>query len=95
MYVDWGRSLTGTNAPRAHLFALLTAAMPNVTMDFESNLVEFNGISFPFEMLGLGADNNTGWNVTYTVKGTYEDSSGKFSQAYGNVILIDCDYIVD
>ena len=33
--------------------------------------------------------------MTYTIKGTYEDSSGKFSQIYGNVILIDCNYIVD
>ena len=95
IYVDWGSSLSGVEAPRAHLFALLTATMPNVTMDFEQELVDFNGQSFPFEMLGLGAGNETGWNMTYTVKGTYEDSSGKFSQVFGNVVLIDCDYIVE
>ena len=95
IYVDWGGTFSDSKAPRAHLFALLTAGMDKVTMDFEQNLVDFKGTSFSFDMLGLGSENDTGYNMTYTIKGTYEDSSGKFSKVYGNVALIDCDYVVE
>ena len=87
--------MPNATAPRAHLFALLTAGMDNVTMDFEQNLVDFNGVSFSFDMLGLDAGNDSSQSMIYTIKSTYEDSSGKFKQAYGNVALIDCDYIVE
>ena len=79
MYLDWGKSFTNVKAPRAHLFATLTESIDNVTMDFEREVVEFNGVGYPFDLLGLGSQNDTSYNMTYTIKGTYEDASGKFS----------------
>ena len=35
VYVDWGASFSEAKAPRAHLFAMLTAMMKNVTMNFD------------------------------------------------------------
>ena len=46
-------------------------------------------------MLGLSSNNSSGYNMTFTIKGTYEAADGKFSTVYGNVALIDCDYILD
>ena len=33
--------------------------------------------------------------VPYRVAGTYNLPNGKFSSAYGNVALIDCNYLLD
>jgi hypothetical protein len=33
--------------------------------------------------------------VPYRVAGTYDLPNGKFSSAYGNVALIDCNYLLD
>ena len=63
-------------------------------MNFEQELIEFNGIGYPFEMLGLDAGKGAGYSMTYTIKGTYDDPSGKFSEVYGNVVLIDCGYVL-
>ena len=46
-------------------------------------------------MLGLDAKSGSGYSLKYTIKGTYEKSDGKFMEAYGNVVLIDCHYLVD
>ena len=46
-------------------------------------------------MLGLDVGKGTGWNITYKIKGTYEDADGKFSEAYGNVVLVDCNYVLN
>ena len=93
VYVDWGSSFSGVKAPRAHLFAMLTAGMENVTMNFEHELIMFNGTGFPFELLGIGE--GSGWDLTYKIKGTYEEADGKFSEVYGNVVLIDCHYLLN
>ena len=69
--------------------------MENVTMNFDQELIEFNGVGYPFEMIGLDAGKGSGFNMTYKVKGTYEESGGKFSEVYGNVVLIDCDYVLN
>ena len=68
--------------------------MENISVNFEKKMVEFGKLGIPFSMLGLDAQ-EPGYNATYTIKGTYEESDGKFSQAYGSVVLLDCDYIVD
>ena len=94
IYIDWGHSFPEVKAPRAHLFGMLTAGVENVTMNFEQELIEFNGIGYPFAMLGLDASKAAAYNVTYTIKGTYEEAAGKFSEVYGNVVLVDCGYVL-
>ena len=72
LYVDWGKQFSNVKAPRAHLLALLTAGLDKVNMNFEQEMVEFDGVGIPFAMLGLNSDPpETGYNMTYTVKGTY------------------------
>ena len=77
------------------MLAAFTSGMKNVSMNFEDEVVHYKGLAFPFESLGLSAEGDySGFNLTYNVKGTYDTPSGKFSQIYGNVVLVDCDYIV-
>ena len=92
MYVDFGKTFGNVKSPNAHLFSMLTAGIDNVTVDFDQELIQFNDIGIPFEMLGLNAEK---YEVTYTIKGTYDEANGKFSEGYGNVALIDCHYVVD
>ena len=94
IYIDFGKSaeMSKVKSPKAHLFALLTADIENVAVDFDLELIASNGLGIPFDMLGLNSD--PVYNATYTIKNTYETSSGKFSEAYGNVALIDCQYIL-
>ena len=64
-------------------------------MNFEDEVVHFNGLAFPFETFGMDSEGDfSGYNLTYHVKGTYDTPSGKFNQIYGNVVLVDCDWIV-
>ena len=94
IYIDFGKSaeMSKVRSPKAHIFALLAADIENVTVDFDRGLIALNGLGIPFDMLGLNSDPI--YNATYTIKNTYETSSGKFSEAYGNVALIDCQYIL-
>ena len=80
-------------SPRAHLLAALTADMENVDIDFQRESIVSNGLAIPFDTLRLNAEAT--YNATYTIKNTYETSSGKFSEAYGSVVLLDCDYMLD
>ena len=68
----------------------------NVTMNYDQEYIQYNGLAFPFSMFGLESANNyTDYNLTYFVKSTYDTPDGKFSQIYGNVALIDCAYLAD
>ena len=64
-------------------------------MNFEKELIVYNGIGFPFAMLGLDSDSGSGYNMTYTIKDTYEDADGKFSTIFGDVVFVDCNYFID
>ena len=33
--------------------------------------------------------------LPYNVAGTYSENNGKFSQIYGNVAIVDCNYFYD
>ena len=83
MYADLGDTVPSVSAPRAHLLAMLTAGMDNVTVDFKHEAIAYKGLAYPFGMFGLNDDkkpgNYTGYNVTYNVKGTYKSSDGKFN----------------
>ena len=94
IYIDFGKSteMSKVKSPKAHIFALLAADIQDVTVDFNRELIASNGLGIPFDMLGLNSD--PVYNATYTIKNTYETSSGKFSEAYGNVALIDCQFIL-
>ena len=49
-------------------------------MNFEQELIEYNGRGLPFAMLGLeSSDERYVRNFTYTIKDTYDDANGKFS----------------
>ena len=62
------------------MLALLTADMKNVTVDFDKEFIVSNNIGIPFDSVGLNAEPTL--NATYTIKNTYETSSGKFSEAH-------------
>ena len=85
--------MSQVKSPKAHLLALITADMDNITVDFDREMIASNGLGIPFDLLGLNSE--PAYNATYTIKNTYESASGKFSEAYGSVVLIDCDYILD
>ena len=85
--------MSQVKSPKAHLFAMLTTDIDNVVIDFDREFIVSNGLGIPFDLLGLNSDPT--YNATYTIKNTYESASGKFSEAYGSVVLIDCDYILD
>ena len=85
--------MSQVKSPKAHLLALLTADMKSVIVDFDKEFIVSNNLGIPFDALGLNAEPS--FNATYTIKNTYETSSGKFSEAYGNVALLDCDYMLD
>ena len=95
IYVDWGKTkeMSQVKSPKAHLFAMLTAGIHNVTIDFDREFIVSNGLGIPFDLLGLNSEPT--YNATYTIKNTYEAASGKFSEAYGSVVLIDCDYVLE
>ena len=95
LYADLAKTFGDVGSPRAHMLATLTAGMRNVSMNFEDEVVHYKGLAFPFESLGIGSQSGpSGFNLTYAVKGTYDTPSGKFSQIYGNVVLVDCDWVV-
>ena len=79
LFVDWGDMFPEVKSPRAHLIAMMTAGMKNVTVNFDSERIEYKGIGFPFSMLGIDSSQEPGYNVTYEVKGTYKKADGKFS----------------
>ena len=94
LYADLGDTIPDVGSPRAHLLGAVVAGMPNVAMNFDLEAIQYKGYAYPFEMFGLSG-NYTGYNLTYTVAGTYDAPDGKFSQLYGNVALIDCGYFVE
>ena len=59
--------------------------MDNVNIDFKRESIVSNGLAIPFDMLRLNAEAT--YNATYTIKNTYETSSGKLSEAYGSVVF--------
>ena len=64
-------------------------------MNFEDNLIEYDELGFPFEAFGLNSGSDLGYNFTYKLKDTYDDADGKFSEVFGNVVIIDCNYFLD
>jgi hypothetical protein len=96
IYADLGKTIPDVSSPRAHLIGAILSGMPNVTMNFEQEYIQHKDMAYPFSVFGLGTNNTyAGYNLTFTVKSTYDTPDGKFSQIYGNVALIDCGYLVD
>ena len=82
-------------APKAHLFSLLTHAVENVTVDFDREIIKANNFGIPFDLFGLGDSSGSDYSLTFKIRETYSQPDGKFSEVYGNAILIDCHYILD
>ena len=93
--LDFGSIFSNVKAPKAHLFALLAETVSNVTVDFEREMVQFQNLAIPWDMFGLGDTNGSNYNLTFRVKDTYASPDGKFSQIYGNAVLIDCHYVLN
>ena len=93
--MELGELFGNVKAPKAHLFALLTESVANVSVDFDREVIRAKNIGVPFDFLGLGESHGSGYDLTFQVKETYSNPDGKFSEVYGNAVLIDCRYILD
>ena len=61
------------------------------------SLIFDDGIVLPVDLLDPLTDetNSDTWNFNYKfeVKQIFEKSDGKYSQVFGNVVFIDCNYV--
>ena len=86
--------LTGTigEDPLAKLMALMTMGMENIVVDIGERVIKHNESRISFESVGI--DLSGTW-FDYTIANTFNKSDGKFGSVWGNVALIDCNYVFD
>jgi len=92
MYLDLTKIFTDEQALHAIQIAIEISGT-DATVNFEDETITFRGIEIPLQAV---FNNETSvLAAPYTVKGDYEDPAGKFPSAFGNVAIVDCEYLYD
>jgi hypothetical protein len=75
----------------AKLFNLMTMSNDKVEIDVKKQVINHNGTNISFTDINLF---DSLW-LDFTIADTFDQANGKFGAVWGNVALVDCNYLFD
>ena len=80
------------------MFALMTAQMDILHLDFDREQVLFRDEHIPFEYFGLNSKAdaaNYTFNFFFEVSDIYDEANGKYGAEWGHVSFVDCNFVFE